>query len=153
MILISLQYFFKSDKLWNMFAYRWTSRLLHISKYVGGNVVPFQEVTVKDCTGKVVVALWDKMVDCVNKGQCINVTKCRVEEKRLTSTKASSIEVNKFSLSFTAVYLNYILYFEWGHFYYLKIIFHCFVILIQTELRRLKICPSTAVLNRRQIKF
>jgi len=49
------------------------------------------------------------------------------EEKRLTSTKASSIEVNKFSLSFTAVYLNYILYFERSQFDYLKIIiFHSF---------------------------
>lgn len=37
------------------------------TKPVGGNAIPFQEIFLKDSTGKTKVAIWDKMVNTVEK--------------------------------------------------------------------------------------
>ncbi|VDI43346.1 Hypothetical predicted protein [Mytilus galloprovincialis] len=67
------------------------------TKPVGGNDVLFQEISLKDSTGKATVAVWDSMVDTIQKGKVINISKCRVRlfnaEKKLSTTKASVLEV------------------------------------------------------------
>ncbi|CAG2233893.1 unnamed protein product [Mytilus edulis] len=66
------------------------------TKPVGGNGVLFQEISLKDSTGKATVAVWDSLVDTIQKGKVINISKCRVRlfnaEKKLSTTKASVLE-------------------------------------------------------------
>ncbi|KAJ8303727.1 hypothetical protein KUTeg_018650, partial [Tegillarca granosa] len=57
----------------------------------------FQEIQLKDETGKLKVAIWDKMVDTLSIGQQIKLSKCRVklfqDEKKLSTTNWSECEV------------------------------------------------------------
>ncbi|CAG2252359.1 unnamed protein product [Mytilus edulis] len=66
------------------------------TKPVGGNGVLFQEISLKNSTGKATVAVWDSLVDTIQKGKVINISKCRVRlfnaEKKLSTTKASVLE-------------------------------------------------------------
>ncbi|VDI28053.1 Hypothetical predicted protein [Mytilus galloprovincialis] len=55
-----------------------------------------KEISLKDSTGKATVAVWDSMVDTIQKGKVINISKCRVRlfnaEKKLSTTNASVLE-------------------------------------------------------------
>uniref|UniRef100_A0A8W8MM39 HIN-200 domain-containing protein n=1 Tax=Magallana gigas TaxID=29159 RepID=A0A8W8MM39_MAGGI len=61
-------------------------------KRVEQNEVDFQEVMLKDTDSHATVAVWDKMVNTLQKGECVTITKCRVrlfnEQKRLTTTRS-----------------------------------------------------------------
>nr|XP_034321834.1 uncharacterized protein LOC105342641 [Crassostrea gigas] len=65
-------------------------------KRVEQNEVDFQEVMLKDTDSHATVAVWDKMVNTLQKGECVTITKCRVrlfnEQKRLTTTRSSQCE-------------------------------------------------------------
>ena len=71
--------------------------LASTTKPVGGNDLAFQEIHLKDKTGKTKVAIWDKMVDTVEKNQIVKLTNCRVKlfdsEKKLSATTSSECEV------------------------------------------------------------
>lgn len=66
-------------------------------KRVEQNEVDFQEVMLKDTDSHATVAVWDKMVNTLQKGECVTITKCRVrlfnEQKRLTTTRSSQCEI------------------------------------------------------------
>lgn len=66
-------------------------------KRVEQNDVKFQEVILKDIDSHATVAVWDSMVNTIEKGECVQITKCRVrlfnEQKRLTTTRSSQCEV------------------------------------------------------------
>lgn len=66
-------------------------------KKVDQNDVDFQEIILKDTDSSATVAMWDSMVNTLEKGECVQITKCRVrlfnEEKRLTTTRSSQCEV------------------------------------------------------------
>ncbi|CAG2252652.1 unnamed protein product [Mytilus edulis] len=53
------------------------------TKPVGGNGVLFQEISLKNSTGKATVAVWDSLVDTIQKGKVINISKCRGCENRI----------------------------------------------------------------------
>ena len=73
------------------------------TKPVGGNDIPFQEIFLKDKTGKTKIAIWDKMVNTVEKNQVIKLSNCRVKlfdaEKKLSATTSTECEVFLFDLS------------------------------------------------------
>jgi hypothetical protein len=54
-------------------------------------------VIIKDTDSRATVAVWDSMVNTIEKGECVQITKCRVRlfngEKRLTTTRSSQCEV------------------------------------------------------------
>lgn len=65
-------------------------------KRVEQNEVDFQEVMLKDTDSNATVTVWDKMVNTLQTGECVTITKCRVrlfnEQKRLTTTRSSQCE-------------------------------------------------------------
>ncbi|KAJ8300309.1 hypothetical protein KUTeg_021828, partial [Tegillarca granosa] len=65
------------------------------TKTVNEQNVPFQELTLKDKTGKATVAIWEDMVNTFTSGQFVKLSKCRVrlfnEEKKFSTTTASVI--------------------------------------------------------------
>lgn len=66
-------------------------------KRVEQNEVDFQEIMLKDTDSHATVAVWDSMVNTLQKGECVTIKKCRVrlfnEQKRLTTTRSSQCAV------------------------------------------------------------
>lgn len=57
-----------------------------------------QDITLKDKTAKIKVAVWDNMVGTITTGQLLSLTRCRVrlfndEKKKLSTTLSSIAEV------------------------------------------------------------
>ena len=69
------------------------------NKNVGESQFPYQDIIIKDTSGKIKVAVWDTMVGTLDKGQLVTLSKCRVklfqEEKKLSTTSSTTLEVNK----------------------------------------------------------
>lgn len=60
--------------------------------------IPYQDVMLKDTSGKIKVAVWDKMVGTLDKGHIVELSKCRVKlfqaKKKLTTTSATTAVVS-----------------------------------------------------------
>jgi len=56
-----------------------------------------QDITLKDKTANIKVAVWDNMVGTITTGQLLSLTRCRVrlfnDEKKLSTTLSSIAEV------------------------------------------------------------
>ncbi|CAG2215578.1 unnamed protein product [Mytilus edulis] len=68
-----------------------------LKKLVNKKDMDFQDIVIKDKTGSIEIALWDRLVGTIEKGQTIAIKKCRVklfrEEKKLNTTFNTTTEV------------------------------------------------------------